>query len=215
MTDWGALAPPPPPRARLEEMRAALLAEAARPRRTWRRGAAWLLVASTGLAVLVAGVAAALGEYGASVVAGRWLTLLLVGVTGPLAVAAAVRPGGAAWRVAAAVAAALGAAALVATRPVEALAPHASPEWVCTASHLAVAVPAVVVAGLVLRGFARSLSRAVVAGVGVGTTGALLGELLCGGAAAHIALFHLGAWLVATVVVTLVSLSLSRRSFAP
>jgi hypothetical protein len=215
MTDWGSLTPPPPPRARLDAMRATLLAEAARPRRTWRRGVLWLLLATTGLAGLVAAGAGAAGEVAAGVLAARWLTLLLVGATGPLAVYAALRPGGAPWRWASAATALAGAAALVATRPPHAMAPHASPEWVCTASHLAVAVPAIIVAGVLLRGFARSLSRALAAGIAVGTTGALLGELLCGGAAAHIALFHLGAWLLVTVVVSLVSLSLSRRSYAP
>jgi hypothetical protein len=78
-----------------------------------------------------------------------------------------------------------------------------------------VAVPAAVMALLLLRKMAFNLSRAVVAGLAVGTTGALLGELMCGRNAAHIAVFHLASWVLASLAVVALSTRISRRSFAP
>jgi hypothetical protein len=49
----------------------------------------------------------------------------------------------------------------------------------------------------------------------VGTTGALLGELMCGRNASHIAVFHLASWALAAVAVVALSYASKRRSFAP
>lgn len=134
---------------------------------------------------------------------------------GPLLAWSAARPGSAWLRRGAWSLAALSAGALVWTRPAEVASLSTTPEWVCTASPLAAAVPAAAVALWMLRGMAFKLSRAVVAGLAVGTTGALLGELMCGRNAAHVAVFHLGSWALASVAVVALSARLSRRSFAP
>lgn len=214
MTPGWEVPPPAPSAAHLEAMRAVLLAEAAKPRWSWRRGALRLVGLSTGLAALVAVGALLLGQTTFAVAAGRWLTLLLVGATGPLAVLAAIRPGRGPLPVVAGLLALGGAAALVFTRPL-APAVHTSPEWVCSASHLGVALPAMVAAAFALRRFAPTVWRAMLAGVAVGTTGALLGELMCAGNATHIALFHLGAWAVATTAVTVAALRMKKTSYAP
>lgn len=214
MTSGWNRPPPPPSPAHLDAMRAALAAEAAKPRVSWRRGVLQVVGLSTGLAALVAVGALLLGQTSLAVAAGRWLTLLLVGAAGPLAVLAALRPGRGPLPVVAGLLSLGGAAALVLTRPL-APAAHASPEWVCSVSHLGVALPAMVAAAFALRRFTPSTWRAVLAGIAVGTTGALLGELLCAGNATHIAVFHLGAWVVATSAVTLAALRVKKTSYAP
>ena len=211
--NWQA-PPPPPSAAHLDAMRAMLLAEAAKPRWSWRRGAVQLVGLTTGLAALVALGALALEQTTVAVAAGHWLTLLLLGIAGPLSVLAALRPGRGPLPAVAGLLSLGGAAALVLTRTVAPVV-LASPEWVCSASHLGVALPAMVAAAFALRRFASTTLRAVLAGVAVGTTGALLGELLCGGNASHIALFHLGAWAVATTAVTVAALRLKKSSYAP
>ena len=85
----------------------------------------------------------------------------------------------------------------------------------CASCCLGLALPAAVVALWMLRGMAFNLSRAIAAGLAVGTTGALLGELMCGRDAAHIAVFHLSSWTLAAIAVAALSTRLTRRSFAP
>jgi hypothetical protein len=210
-----ALKPPPPKPSALEAARAAMRAEAARPRVSWKSGAVRLIASSLGLAVLVAIFALGSGAADASTLASRWLTLLALSVVGPLLAWSSARPGSPWLRRGAWALAALSAAALVLTRPAQVASLSTTPEWVCTLSHLAVAMPAAVVALWMLRGMAFDLSRAVAAGLAVGTTGALLGELMCGRDATHIALFHLSSWTLAAIAVVALSTRLTRRSFAP
>jgi len=210
-----ALRPPPPKASARAAARAAMRAEAARPRVSWKTGAVRLIAASLGLALLVAIFALGSGAAELSTLASRWLTLLALSLVGPLLAWSSARPGSRWLRRGAWSLAALSAAALVLTRPAEVASLSTTPEWVCTLSHLAVAAPAAVVAMWMLRGMAFDLSRAVAAGLAVGTTGALLGELLCGRNAAHIAVFHLASWTLASMAVVALSTRLTRRSFAP
>lgn len=209
------LRPPPPTVEALARVRAAMAAEAGVPRRSWRQGAARLIAASLGLAVLVGLVALGSGAATPATLASRWVTMAMLAVVGPLLAWSAARPGSAGLRRGAWLFAALSAGAMVLTRPAQLTSLSSTPEWVCTLSHLAVAGPAAVVALLLLREMALNLSRSVVAGLAVGTTGALLGELLCGRDAPHIALFHLSSWALAAGAVTALSTRLQRRSFAP
>ena len=209
------LSPAPPKPGALAAARAAMLAEASRPRVSWKTGAGRLIAASLGLAVLVAIFAIGSGAAELSTLASRWTTLLALSLVGPLLAWSAARPGSPWLRRGAWSFAALSAVGLVVTRPAEVASLSTTPEWVCTASHLAVALPAAVVALWMLRGMAFNFSRAVVAGLAVGTTGALLGELLCGRNATHIAVFHLASWVLAAVAVVALSARLPRRSFAP
>lgn len=214
MTD--SLIPPPPSMKALAAARAAMLAETKRPRRTWQQQAALLVATSLGLGFFVGLVALGSGAAETSALTARWLTLLLLSLTGPFLAWTSARPGSAALRVGAWTLALGSAVVLVLTRPAEAVTTSTSPEWVCTLSHLAVAVPAGAVAvWLVLRSMAFSFSRSLAAGLAVGTTGALLGELMCSRDAGHIALFHLSSWALAAIAVVAVSTRLTRRSFAP
>lgn len=192
-----------------------MLAEATRPRTSWRTTALRVVAASLGLAVVIALGAIGSGAASPSMLAARWFTLLGLGVVGPVLVWAAAAPGRSPLRWVGYAAAALSAAAIVFTRPGAVLSTSTAPEWLCTALHLAVATPAVVLAVSMLRSMAPSKPRAIAAGLAVGTTGALLGELLCERDAAHVATFHLAAWALAAAAVVIASGLVKRRSWAP
>jgi hypothetical protein len=130
-----------------------------------------------------------------------------------LAAVAAFVPGARKARLAAAVLSASAAALLVLLR--SASLASTSPGWVCTVSHVGVAVVPGVVMLFALRRSAFTVLRAVVAGLAVGATGAFVGELVCEQGALHVLLFHLPAWAFSTAVVTFVSSRLKPRSFAP
>ncbi len=199
----------------LSSVRAAMLAEAARPRTRWQTVAARVVAASSGLALLIGVGALGSGAAAPAMLGARWLTLLGLALVGPVLVWAAAVPGRAQVRWAALGGAALVAAALVFTRPAEAALASSSPEWLCTVLHLAVAAPAAFFAVTLLRSMAPSTPRAVAAGLAAGTTGALLGELLCERDAAHVAGFHLAAWTLAAAAVVVLSAGVRRRSWAP
>lgn len=216
MIDETQLQPPAPSARALAAARATILAEAARPRRSWKLRAGAVVAASLGLAVLVGLVALVTDKTAPAALAARWLTMALLGVVGPTLAWSAARPGSPMLRRGAWALAAVSGLAMVLTRPAEALLVSSSPEWVCTVSHLAVALPAALVALLaLLPNMAFDPGRSAAAGLSVGTTGALLGELLCARDAQHIALFHLSAWALAALAVVAVSTRTRRRSYAP
>ena len=210
-----ALHPPPPSLAALTAARAAMTAELSRPRTSWKTGAVRLVAATLGFGVLIGVGALGSGAAEPETLAARWLSLATLALVGPLLAFSAARPGSVWLRRGAWFSAAVGAVTLVLTRPAQVASLSTSPEWVCTLSHLGVALPAMLVALSLLRGMAFNTGRAVAAGLAVGTTGALLGELMCGRNAAHIAVFHLASWALAAVAVVALSFTSSRRSFAP
>lgn len=192
----------------LENARAAMLAEAQRPRRGWGRRALTLALAAAGTAAVVLTVAGLLGRP----MAPR-LTELPLGFALLWLAFSAGQPGKA-WARWGGVLVALAASAfLVLTR--EGAAEHSSAEYLCTVSHVLAALPAVVAALWLLRGMAPSWPRALCAGLAAGVTGALLGEVLCAGDATHVLRFHLSAWAGLTALVVLVSARLPRTSWAP
>lgn len=207
-------AAPQPPADVLARVRATVAAEQARPRPT--RG--WLVdglavgATAAAVALLVGGALGATGQLSGTLANAPAVGLLL-GCAALSSVAALV-PGrrwsrwlALGWSGATAV-------ALVALR-LSGGTPSPLPEWVCTASHLAAALPGALLALRALREVAPSPLRATVLGAAAGTTGALVGELGCGQGAAHVALFHLSAWAVVAAVVALAARSLERRSYAP
>ncbi len=87
--------------------------------------------------------------------------------------------------------------------------------WVCTLSHLGLGAGPMVLALTVLKKSAIQPARAALLGLGVGATGAMLGELACEQSWAHVAVWHLAAWGGLAVIASVVSRRLVPRSFAP
>lgn len=184
------------------------------PVRRWRTQAGWVVAASVGMVVAVAGVLLALGQVDASHLLHRSPVFALLWVTAAVCAWGALAPSGRRVRLVGIALAALSAIVLVASRAE----PHAEPTlpgWVCTASHLGVAFVPFVVALLSLRGAAFRPLRAIVAGLSVGTTGALVGELACAQGWRHVAGYHLSAWALVAGAALVVSKSLKPRSYAP
>ena len=87
--------------------------------------------------------------------------------------------------------------------------------WVCTLGHVGMGVIPLWVAVGALRNVAPGRWRWLLAGVFVGTTGAMGGELGCVGGMTHIALYHLAAWWAMAVVAFVLSFFLKSKTYAP
>ncbi len=194
--------------ASLDAVRAAVLAEAARPRVTWRRRVLVLLALNLATLALVTAAGA---------LAGKLVTVRVLGLAPLLAAQvwlafSAAKPGAGFLRVAGVFGASIVAVLLVSTRGDAE--PHSN-EWRCAALHLAAALPGLLAGFTMLRTMAPSLPRALCVGLSVGVTGAALGELMCPGDAVHVAAFHLSAWLAVACATVLLSARLRRDSWAP
>ena len=185
-----------------------------RPVRRWRSQALWVFAASVVMVVVVAGVLFAAGQVEASHLLRRSPVFALLWVTAAVCAWGALSPSGRRMRLGGVVLAMVSATVLVASRAE----PHVEPTlpgWVCTASHFGVALVPLAVALLSLRGAAFLPLRAIVAGLAVGTTGALVGELACAQGWRHVAGYHLSAWALVAAVALVVSRTLKPRSYAP
>ncbi len=185
-----------------------------RPVRRWRTQAAWLVAASGGLGLLAAGVMFAVGAVSGPLLLARAPLLLLLVGTSAVCAWGALTPGGAWLRRLGVGLALASAAAVVLARGT----PHTAPTlpgWVCTVSHLAIGAVPLVVALVALRSTFFQPLRAAAAGLSVGSTGALLGELACEQDGRHVVAHHLLAWAVITAVLVVISKSLKPRSYAP
>ena len=203
----------------LAKARAAALAElrAAPPAVSWRRLAARLVAAEVAFSLVAIAATLAGGLARPADVVGHLLTvapLLAVCAAGAVA-AIAPRLGrpGVAWRVAVLAAAPAVMALLVFARGPGV--PSATPGWVCSVSHLGVGLAPLVFVLVALRQSAPSWTRAGAAGLGAGTTGALLGELVCRRGAQHVLVYHLGAWVLLALACVALSRWLKPRTFAP
>lgn len=185
-----------------------------RPVRRWRTQAVGVFAASVGLVVVVTAVLLALGQVDASHLLRRSPVFGLLWVTAAVCAWGALAPSGRRVRLGGIALAMLSATVLVASRGEPHVAPTL-PGWVCTASHFGVALIPLVVALLSLRGGAFLPLRAIVAGLCVGTTGALVGELACAQGWRHVAGYHLSAWALVAGVALAVSKSLKPHSYAP
>jgi len=199
----------------LARSRAAALAElrAAPTSISWR-AQAWRVVAGfagTGLLGTAAALAASLSGWSRALERAPLLLGLLT--TGALAGFAALMPRGRLWRAAALAAGFALMAALVLSRG--AGAPSSTPEWVCSASHVGIGLIPLAFALWGLRQSAWRWSRAIVAGLGAGTAGALLGELACHRGARHVLVHHVGAWIVVSAACVLLSRRARPHTFAP
>jgi hypothetical protein len=209
------LTPQPARPEALSAVRAAMLAEAARPRgRGWKASAGFVAGATLGSFALIA--------LGGLVSGAVTLDLLLrhaVAMAPVLAVCAAACvtafvPRGGLARLTTLGLGLTAAVLLVLLRAPNAL-PSSSPAWVCTVSHVGVAVLPGIIALVTLRRSAFNLLRATIAGLAVGASGALLGELVCEQGPLHVLLFHLPAWTFSALAVAFISSRLTPRSFAP
>ena len=189
-------------------IRAKVFAELdAPPARGWRGDLLLLVGLCAALIAVAGGVMFALGALDPALLAargGNLVALFLVGACCSFAAIAPRRRGRVLAGFAAATAGIVGLVAIRGTGVVSATAP-----WVCTLSHLSIGAAPLVVALLLLRNAAISGPRAALAGLAVGTTGAMLGELACEQSWMHVAVWHLGAWL-GLAIVSVVTRSRSR-----
>jgi len=191
----------------LDELRAA---PAPTPWRAHARRVAGAFVA-TGAVAAVAAVVTALADWG-GIAARAWLLAQLLALAA-VAGYAALAPRLHAARAAVLVAAPLLMAELVLARG--AGLPSQTPEWVCSVSHFALGLLPLGVALWALRQCAWRWTRALAAGAGAGTAGALLGELACHRGGTHVLVHHVGAWLAIVALCVLVSRRARPRTFAP
>lgn len=198
----------------LDAMRAAVFAELdAKPARGWK-GDLFLLVGLCAALLIAAGtVMFFAGALDPGLLAARAGTLAALFAVGAFCAFAAISPRRRGRVLAGFGVAAAGFAGLVAVRGAG-VASTAAP-WVCTLSHLSMGAAPLVVALLLLRKSALSPARAALGGLAVGSTGAMLGELACEQSWAHVAVWHLGAWVGLSVIAVLVARRLVPRSFAP
>lgn len=205
---------PPATNEAMEKARAAMAAELTKPRKaTWRTNVLRMSGLIVGLVVVVTLALFATGSSSLELLEARVVTLATLLVVGVAAVWTALRPHGRRDRFVALGMVAVTALMLVALRGEGT--PSQLPPFVCTLSHLGVGlVPAGFVL-LLLRGMAPNGWRSLLAGLAAGTTGAAVGELGCAQSAAHVAVFHLSAWVAISLVVWLVSRRLGRSSYAP
>ena len=181
--------------------------------RPWRHEALRMFAVPVGLSLAVLGVMALVGATSLDLVLARAPGLLLLWATAGVCAWAALAPRGRGLALAASLLALGAAVTLVASRG--AGAGSSSPEWLCTVSHVGVALVPGVVALLALRSAAFKPRRALLAGLSVGTAGAFVGELACEQGATHVLRYHLSAWALAALATLVVSRLLPPRSFAP
>ncbi len=209
--------PPAPSAGALERALLAARQELAqkRPVRRWRTELGWSLAAVWGLSAVAVAVVLAAGLGSAALLGARTPGLLVLGATAALCLVAALAPrAGLRLRVLSAAGAGVSAALLVLARA-PAVGPAAFPEWVCTASHLAAGVLPLGVALFALRHTAPNALRSTLVGLGAGTLGACIGELVCQQGPRHVATYHLGAWATVALLAVFVSRILPRRAYAP
>jgi hypothetical protein len=199
----------------LSRARAAALAELRRaPVATpWRREAARVAAAWAGVCVAaaVAAVAAGLADVGQVAARAPFLAALVaLALLGGVA-AVAPRARAATWLVA--VGAPLTMLAVAWSRG--AGLPSATPEWVCSVSHVGLGLLPLAVGLWALGRGAWTWPRAVAAGLASGTAGAFLGELACHQGARHVIVHHAGAWLAIAATCAVVSRLRSPHTVAP
>jgi len=212
--DLSLPSPKPPAAEAVAKARAAMLAEAAAPRRAgWRAGLVKASGTVLGLGAAVAGVLLMVGACTVDFLASRAVSLSALLTVGLVAMWASLRPQGLMSRLLALGLVAVSAGVIVLVRGAGAA--STQPEWVCTVSHLAVGLAPAAVVITLLRRMAPNRLRSVVAGLAAGTTGALVGELACAQSAVHVATFHLSAWAAVAVAVALISSKVRPTSYAP
>jgi hypothetical protein len=198
----------------------ALGALRAAPRaRAWTRQATAITAFGLGATIAGALVTAAIAGHAGRLFDARLPVIALLLATQALALWAALRPGpgrwwgnGVSWT-----AAALGAGALLAGRTAtgSGLALSDAGGWICSVSHLAVELAPAVVVLAALRRISWSLRRALTAGLAVGVSGLVWGEIACQRSWSHVVVHHFGALGLMVLACVLMSRRLARGAVSP
>lgn len=199
-------------RARVKALALAEVAQG-KPRRSWRGDIALLTGVTWACALAVVAITLLTGTAAAGQLSARLVPVLPLLVVAAVGGWAAIAPRPAALLPLGLLAGLAGLVLVVATRGEG----HASPlpQWVCTAAHLGIGAVPLSVALVLLRKSAPNPLRAVVAGLAVGTVGAIAGELACEQSWQHVLLFHGAAWLGVAAASLAISRRLTPRSWAP
>lgn len=183
----------------------------------WQRQAATMMVVGLTVTVVGALTTARLAGVQPRLLDARLPAVALLLVAQAVALWSAIAPGRWWGRNLAWAATALGAGLLLfgrASVSTPSLA-AATTGWICSASHLGVGlVPAVVMLGF-LRGISWSLPRAITAGMAVGISGLIWGEIACERSLGHVLVHHVGAMALMTLACAALAHRLSRGAFAP
>ncbi len=203
------------PNDALELARQAALAELRRSpvAKPWQRQAALVVALWIGVSVVGAAAALVASLSGTADVLARAPLLGAVLAVAAVGGNAALTPRARLWAALTAGAVLPTMIALVASRG--AGAPSATPEWVCSASHIAIGSLPLAVGLWALGQSAWTWRRALATGFGAGTAGPFLGELACHRGARHVLVYHLGAWLIVAAVCVVISRYRRPRVFAP
>jgi hypothetical protein len=92
---------------------------------------------------------------------------------------------------------------------------HDATGWICSASHLGVGLlPAAMMLGF-LRGISWSLPRALTAGLAIGISGLIWGEIACERSLGHVIVHHVGALTLMTIACAAIANRLARGALVP
>lgn len=175
----------------------------------WSEQWVWILSALFGGVFLVEIILVAVGQTEISVAASHWPALAMLAATLAISTIGAVRPK-TTMVLPVVVFGFLAMAFLRQNTNYQ----SASPEWLCTVSHLGADVLPFFFALKVLRDFAPNPKRTILMGLGAGVVGAMLGEMVCQRGPLHLAIYHLSAWAILTAAVTLAARWIKHRSFS-
>jgi hypothetical protein len=201
-----------PARERVKALALAELSQA-RPAGSWRGDIALLTSAIWACALAVVAITVATGNSSLAQLSARLVPVLPLLVLAAVGAVAAIAPRPQALLPLGLLAGVSELVLVVATRGEGH--PSSLPAWVCTAAHLGIGAVPLSLALVLLRKSAPNPLRAVVAGLAVGTVGAIAGELACEQSWQHVLLFHGAAWLGVAAGALLISRRLTPRSWAP
>jgi hypothetical protein len=210
------LVSPPPLPGGLDRARGEALRElaAAGPARSWRLQAR-TLAATVGVITLVGVIVVAAVNWPPSVLLrNRWPAMVFLGVAQVVGLIAAIAPGRSRLGPVSWALAALGVLVVLAQRHAGA-AGAALPGWICSASHLAVGLVPLTLVVRRLRDIAFSFRRAFTAGLALGVSAPLWGEVACERGFSHTLIHHVGSLVLLAVACLVLSRTGPRRSYAP
>lgn len=210
------LAVPPPLPTALDRARGEALRElaASGPARPWRLQAR-TLAATVGVITLAGVIVVAVINWPPSMLLrNRWPAMVALGVAQVVGLVAAIAPGRSRLGPVSWALAALGVLVVLARRHT-AGADTALPGWICSASHLAVGLVPLTLVVRRLRDITFSFRRAFTAGLALGVSAPLWGEVACERGLSHTLIHHVGSLVLLALACLILSRTGPRRSYAP